>query len=151
MPFAITAVEYLSRIVRMGDIVCPKIVRIARKREGGSENGERRDGGNVELTLAFEVGRQRAAPLVGGDNERTRLGTAIVRTRIGLKWMSKETARGEVGICQKARGNPARTQHVRDCPSESCEQTPWDQLATSGHALLCWASRLNLPNTTKRK
>ena len=55
----------------MGDIVCPKAMRIARKREGGSENREHRDGGNVELTLVFEVGRRRAAPLVDADNERT--------------------------------------------------------------------------------
>ena len=53
----------------MGVIVCPKAVKIARKREGGSENGEQRDGGNVEL--AFEVGRRCAAPLVDADNERT--------------------------------------------------------------------------------
>jgi hypothetical protein len=89
----------------MGDIVCPKAVRIAQKREGGSENGEQRDGGSVEL--AFEVGRRRAAPLVDADMSgriRLGLGTAIVGTWIGLglKGLSEESARGEVETVARA-------------------------------------------------
>ena len=50
--------------------MCPYAVRIARNREGGSENRERRYGGKVELTLAFEVGDD-AQPHYDANNELT--------------------------------------------------------------------------------
>ena len=43
---------------------------------------------------------------------RIRLGTS---TRIGLNGLPEETAKGKVGICTKAQGDPARTPQRSYC------------------------------------